>query len=221
MDNNSNSDNQNIQTEPSKSSGNKRSQKLAIIIAVLLIIISNVGSYLFMNKLLTQKNTKINELSNQANTSNVRIAELEGKIQEMTEKANKEQEQEPKTSSLSFTVTKAEIVNRPNEASTLFITLDLKNNSSNNYELKTSDLKVKNNSDNTLEAFFAYPDIYGYSNNAALKDQTINPGESVSGFLQIPLTKTETQPQTFNVTFTDNTTGVSTEAKAEAKIRNL
>lgn len=221
MDNNSNSDNQNIQTEPSKSSGNKRSQKLAIIIAVLLIIISNVGSYLFMNKLLTQKNTKINELSNQANTSNVRIAELEGKIQEMTEKANKEQEQEQKTSSLSFTVTKAEIVNRPNEASTLFITLDLKNNSSNNYELKTSDLKVKNNSDNTLEAFFAYPDIYGYSNNAALKDQTINPGESVSGFLQIPLTKTETQPQTFNVTFTDNTTGVSTEAKAEAKIRNL
>ncbi len=221
MDNNSNSDNQNIQTEPSKSSGNKRSQKLAIIIAVLLIIISNVGSYLFMNKLLTQKNTKINELSNQANTSNVRIAELEGKIQEMTEKANKEQEQEQKTSSLSFTVTKAEIVNRPNEASTLFITLDLKNNSSNNYELKTSDLKVKNNSDNTLAAFFAYPDIYGYSNNAALKDQTINPGESVSGFLQIPLTKTETQPQTFNVTFTDNTTGVSTEAKAEAKIRNL
>ena len=221
MDNNSNSDNQNIQTEPSKSSGNKRSQKLAIIIAVLLIIISNVGSYLFMNKLLTQKNTKINELSNQANTSNVRIAELEGKIQEMTEKANKEQEQEQKTSSLSFTVTKAEIVNRPNEASTLFITLDLKNISSNNYELKTSDLKVKNNSDNTLEAFFAYPEIYGYSNNAALKDQTINPGESVSGFLQIPLTKTETQPQTFNVTFTDNTTGVSTEAKAEAKIRNL
>ena len=221
MDNNSNSDNQNIQTQPNKLSANNRNQKLAIIIAVLLIIISNVGSYLFMNKLLTQKNTKINELSNQANTSNVRIAELEGKIQEMTEKANKEQEQEPKTSSLSFTVTKAEIVNRPNEASTLFITLDLKNISSNNYELKTSDLKVKNNSDNTLEAFFAYPEIYGYSNNAALKDQTINPGESISGFLQIPLTKTETQPQTFNVTFTDNTTGVSTEAKAEAKIRTL
>lgn len=218
MNNESNLNNQNIQAETNKPNTSKHS-KLTITFAILLIIVSNTGSYLFMNKLLNQKNNKINELSNQLNTSITKISDLESKIQELSEKANKEQE--PKTSSLSIAVDKAEIVNKGGEPSTLFITLTLKNTSSNNYEFKASNLKVKNNSENVLGVYFAYPEIYGYNTGSPLSDQTISAGESVNGFLQIPLTETKAQPETFNVIFADSTTGVSVTAKAEAKIRNL
>ncbi len=222
MDNANNSDTQNTQIKASKSNCNKRGHKIIITFLVLILAVSNIGVYLFMSKQLAQKNNQISEFSNQLNTSNTKITELEGKVKELSDKANKaNKEQEPKTSSLSMEVTKAEILRRGGENNTLFVALTLKNNSSNNYEFKVNDLKVKNDSDNTLGVYFAYPELYGYNTSSPLKDQTITTGESVNGFLQIPLSNTETEPQTFSISLIDNTTGVSVTTKAEATPRNL
>lgn len=222
MDKANNTDIQSTQIKTNQSNCDKpRHNSIAVFLALILAI-SNIGVYLSMSRQLTQKNNKINEFSNQLNTSNTKITELEGKIKELTDKTNEaNKEQEPKTSSLSMEVIKAEILRRGGENNTLFVNLTLKNNSTKNYEFKADDLKVKNNSDNTLGVYFAYPELYGYNSSTPLKDQTITAGESVNGFLQIPTSNTETKPQTFNISLTDRTTGVSITAKAEATPRNL
>lgn len=219
MSNNSNLYNQNTQIETNKAKCDKSGHKTIVILLVLLLVASNIGTYILMSKQLANKNNKLNKVSNQLDASNTKIAELEARAKELSDKASKEQE--AKVANLSMTVEKSEIVNRPNEASTLFVTLTLKNNSQNNYEFKVGDIKIKNSSGNALEVYFAYPELYGYNSSSPLKDQTITTGESINGFLQVPLSETKTKPESFDITFTDNATGVSVASKTEAKIRNL
>lgn len=107
-------------------------------------------------------------------------------------------------------ISKSEMYKDEFENGTFFVTYEVTNKGTAPYYLNLSDIKVKNVSNNTLPPLEACFGNSNYPQAAALISQTVQPGETVSGYQCFPTIKGLTFPAKFVVMFTDSTTGVAT-----------
>jgi hypothetical protein len=112
---------------------------------------------------------------------------------------------------LTFKIDKAEVIKKTDTDQALFVDLTFTNSGDKDYDFKLTNLKVKNKSNSSLlESYIAYPELFRTSSLTPLKDQSITASESVSGFLQIPITSsTNLTDLSLVITYTDDSNNVN------------
>lgn len=173
-----------------------QNSKLVLILALVVVAVVAAGGVWLWS------HGQINNLKKTDATKDSQIATLQQQIATL---------KKVPASNVSFKITKSDLFQDTPTYYMYFITIDFTNNGSTAFKFSLSDLKLKDTTNNTtLTSYLEYPGQFNYDYNAYLKDQSIQPGETISGFQEMPLDGSLKLPQQITAYFTDNVSKVTT-----------
>jgi len=199
---------------PTKSpTSHKMKRVLLVSLAALLVVASGAGVYMWQHGQVTDKKTdlqtankKVADLTKQLKTAKDTLTTTNAKLKTANDKLAEEQGQTPATQeSLNLTVNRSTRMiyadglgeYRHANAHTVAVSMTLTNNTKQPISVQTASFKLKDSDNNTYK-------LYGTGNlgsrlgsgYADLYDQTIEPGESVSGALEFQVSSGKTTSYT-------------------------
>jgi hypothetical protein len=204
---------QNSETQTSVKKSPVLKRVLLVVAVVVLAGASGAGAYVWQHRQLADKNVdlqvanlKVNALTKQLDTARSTLTATNAKLKKANDTIAQQQGETPATQeSLNLTVNRSTRMiyadglgeYRHANAHTVAVSMTLTNNTKQPISVQTASFKIKDADSNTYK-------LYGSGNlgsrlgsgYADLYDQTIEPGESVSGALEFQVSSGKTTDYT-------------------------